>query len=346
MPRTLRLCLPCCAILLLSTLGLHAAAPPASDAAVPATQTFALTDTKDLIEQGVHAEPAEYLGRKAVRLTRPGEDADGLALLKGSSFHDGTIEVDLAAKITAPPDRRGPGFLGIAFRASPDAARYELFYLRPGNSHADDQARRNHSVQYISAPAFPWERLRRQWPSIYESWADLQPEQWTHLKIDVHGRQARLYINNSSDPSLVIDGLKGDTLEGAVALWAYTRQETYFYNLKITSAAPAPISNDGEIAGTWTVTCPGDAGSFQGTMKLVRQGNTVAGLWSGDLGPDQPVTGTWRDGYVELTVSGTWPELPGSVTATLAGWIDKDSGSGRMKIEGLTDGRWSATRKP
>ena len=80
-------------------------------------------------------------------------------------------------------------------------------------------------------------------------------------------------------------------------------------------------------------------------MKLVREGSSIAGLWSGGLGPDQPVSGTWRDGYVELTVSGTWPELPGSVTATLAGWVDKNSGTGRMKIEGLTDGRWSATRK-
>ena len=107
----------------------------------------------------------------------------------------------------------------------------------------------------------------------------------------------------------------------------------------------ARFSNDGEISGTWTVTCLGDAGSFGGTMKLVREGSTIAGLWSGDLGPDQPVTGTWRDGYVELTVSGTWPQLPGSVTATLAGWIDKNSGAGRMKIDNLTDGRWTATRK-
>lgn len=320
-------------------------AAPARDANATATQTFALTDTKDLIEQGLHAEPTEYLGRKAIRLTRPGEDGDGLAMLKGSQFHDGTIEVDLATKITAPPGRRAPGFTGIAFRAASDASHYELFYLRPGNSHAEDQAMRNHSVQYISVPAFPWQKLRRQWPSIYESWADLQPEQWTHLKIDVHGRQARLYINNSPSPSLIIDGLKGDSLDGAIGLWGYTRQESYFSNLKITSATPEPITNDGEIAGTWTVTCLGDYGSFAGTMKLVREGSTVAGLWSGDLGPDQPVSGTWRDGYVELTVSGTWPEIPGSITATLAGWIDKDSGTGRMKIEGLTDGHWSATRK-
>ncbi|HEV2576729.1 MAG TPA: hypothetical protein VGU25_05920 [Acidobacteriaceae bacterium] len=343
MNRTQRCLIPCAAAVLLSVPPLRAAAPLSPD--TPPTQTFGLTDTKDLIEQGLHAEPAEYLGRKAVRLTRPGEDGAGMVLLKGSQFHDGTIEVDLATKVTAPPGQRAPGFTGIAFRAAPDASHFELFYLRPGNSHAQDQAMRNHSVQYVSEPSFPWQKLRREWPSIYESWANLQPEQWTHVKIDVHGRKARLYLNNSTDPSLTIDGLKGDSLDGAIGLWGYTREESYFSNLKITSDTPEPITNDGEIAGTWTVTCLGDAGSFGGTMKLVREGSTIAGLWSGGLGPDQPVNGTWRDGYVELTVSGTWPELPGSVTATLAGWIDQNSGAGRMKIEGLTDGRWSATRK-
>ena len=332
-------------MLLLSCQRLTAAPARSADPNIPSTQTFALTDTKDLIEQNIHAESVEYLGRKAIRLTRPGEDGAGIALVKGSQLHDGTIEVDIATKVTAPPGTRAPGFSGIAFRTATDASSFELFYLRPGNSHAEDQAMRNHSVQYISVPSFSWQKLRREWPSIYESWADLRPGQWTHLKIDVHGRQARLYINNSPDPSLIIDGLKGNSLDGAVGLWGYTRQETYFSNLKITSATPQPIANGGEIAGTWTVTCGGDNGSFAGTMKLVREGNTIAGLWSGDLGPDQPVTGKWRDGYVELIVSGAWPELPGAVTATLAGWIDKDSGTGRMKIQGLTDGRWSATRK-
>ena len=54
----------------------------------------------------------------------------------------------------------------------PDGSHYELFYLRPGNSQADDQAIRNHSVQYVSAPNFGWEKLRRQWPFIYEAYAE------------------------------------------------------------------------------------------------------------------------------------------------------------------------------
>ena len=80
-------------------------------------------------------------------------------------------------------------------------------------------------------------------------------------------------------------------------------------------------------------------------MKLVREGSTVVGIWAGALGPDQPVNGAWRDGYVELSFSGTWPEQPGAVTATLDGWVDGDSAGGRMKVEGRADGRWSAVRK-
>jgi hypothetical protein len=316
----------------------HNAAP-----ATPASQTFALTDTNDLVEQGVKAEVVEYRGRKAVRLTTQGED--GLALVKGTQFRDGTIEVDIATKVTTPPGVRRPGFTGIAFRARPDASHFDLFYLRPGNARSEDQAMRNHSVQYVAEPGFGWEKLRRQWPSIYESYAELQLDEWTKVKIEVHGRQAKLYVNGSENPSLVVDGLKGEDLQGAVALWSYAGEEAYFSNLRISNAKPEPLTNDGEAAGTWDVKFASDAGTYTGTMKLVRQDNTLAGIWSGAFGPNQPVNGIWRDGYVELTFGGSWPEQPGTVTATLAGWVDEDSAKGRMKVEGRADGRWTAVRK-
>jgi Domain of Unknown Function (DUF1080) len=316
----------------------HNAAPD-----TPASQAFALTDTKDLVEQGVKAEVVEYRGRKAVRLTTQGED--GLALIKGTQFHDGTIEVDIATKVTTPPGVRRPGFTGIAFRARADASHFDLFYLRPGNSRSEDQAMRNHSVQYVSEPGFGWEKLRRQWPSIYEAYAELQLDEWTQVKIEVHGRQATLYVNGSENPSLVVDGLKGEDLQGAVALWSYAGEEAYFSNLRISNAKPEPLTNGGEAAGTWDVKFASDAGTYTGTMKLVRQDSTLAGIWSGAFGPNQPVSGTWRDGYVELTFSGTWPEQPGTVTATLAGWVDENSAKGRMKVEGRADGRWSAVRE-
>jgi len=129
-------------------------------------ETFALTDIKDLVERNVRVEGVEYKGRKAVRLTRHSE-GEGLAILRDTQFEDGTIEADVAVKVTTPPGVRNPGFIGIAFRSRPDALHYDMFYLRPGNSLAEDQAMRNHSVQYIASPDFDWERLRRAWPAVY-----------------------------------------------------------------------------------------------------------------------------------------------------------------------------------
>ena len=325
-----------------------------AQATSPEARTFALSDTKDLIALNVKAEAVEYKGRKAVRIIKEKDtakgDFDGFALLKGADFQDGTIEADIALKITTPPGVRMPGFVGIAFRARPDGSRYELFYLRPGNSHAQDQAMRNHSVQYTSEPNFGWEKLRRAWPFVYESHEELQTETWTKVKIEVKGRAARLYINGSEQPSLIVDGLKGEDLRGGVALWGYQGEEAYFSNLRITDATPLPVKNGSDASGNWEVKCGTDAGPIGGVLQLKRDENEGTGSWSGELGKDRAVTGTWRNGYVELNFNVDWPlDDKGAVApavATFAGWFDGDSAGGRMKIEGRADGRWTAARKP
>lgn len=126
-----------------------------------ARRNFSLADTGDLIVIGGEAARVEYQGRKAVRLTA--EKGEAFALLKGIQFQDGAIEADLAVKTTTPQGVRNPGFLGIAFRAASDASRYDMIYVRPGNSISADQAMRNHSVQYVAAPGNDWYKLRRQW---------------------------------------------------------------------------------------------------------------------------------------------------------------------------------------
>ncbi len=310
-------------------------------------QTFALSDTKDLVLLDVKAEAVEYKGRKAVRLTT---EKGGFTVLRGTEFQDGTIEADIALKLTTPPGVRMPGFVGIAFRARSDASRYELFYLRPGNASADDQAMRNHAVQYVSPPAFDWYKLRREWPWVYEAYADLKLETWTKVRIEVKGRSAKLYLNGSENPSLVVDGLKGEDLRGTVALWSVPGEEAYFTNVRITNSTPSLVKNGADSSGGWQVRISSDAGTYDGTLQLRRDGGKVTGTWSGALGNDRPVTGIWRDGYVELSFNAEWPsgrlDAPGGATATLAGWIDGDSADGRMKVEGRADGRWTATRKP
>jgi len=308
-------------------------------------QSFALTDLSDLTVTGGKAETVEYRGRKAVRLTTEAEEGV-FAFLKGIQIQDGTIEAEIAMKATTPPGVRMPGFVGVAFRARTDASHYEMFYLRPGNSHSENQAMRNHSVQYVAAPGFDWYKLRREWPWVYESYADLQPEAWTKMKIEVHGRTAKLYLNGSETPSLIVNGLKGEDLQGSVALWGYPGEEAYFSNLKFVPAKAEAVTNGGEASGTWDVKFASDYGAYQGSMELHRAANEVQGKWSGAFGQDQPISGAWRNGYVELTFSGTWPgDKPAPMVATMAGWIDGDSANGRMKVEGRADGQWTALRK-
>ena len=316
----------------------------------PRVQTFPLRDPAGLIAPNLQVQAVQYLGRKSVRITMEGDDHQGLALLPGTDFQDGVIEADIALKTTVPPGVRYPGFVGIAFRVRPDSSHYELFYLRPGNSEAPDQAMRNHSVQYASEPDFGWYRLRREWPSIYESHAELAMETWTKVRIEVAGRSAKLYLNGSSKPSLVVNGLKGEDLRGAVGLWSFTDEEAYFSNVRITPAEPQNLKNGSDVAGSWEMKYLSDAGGMIATMELHRDGDKVTGTWSGPLGDGRAVTGTWRNGYVELSFAGEWPKesrqgAPGPVNAFLTGWIDGDAGKGRMRVEGRSDGAWVAQRK-
>src|SRR5260370_3878625 len=217
------------------------------------TQPFPVTEVTGLIAKNGDVQPVEYKGRKAVLVTSASAE-DGVAVLPGTDFQDGTIEADIALKITTPPGVRMPGFVGIAFRMRQDASHGDLFYLPPGNSHSQDQAMRNPSVQYVEVPDFDRNKLRRQFPYVYESYADLQFETWTHVKIDVKGRTAKLFLNGSPSPSLVVNGLKGGDLRGVVALWGYQGEEAYFSNVRITNASPQTVQHGSNAAGTWQVT--------------------------------------------------------------------------------------------
>jgi hypothetical protein len=146
--------------------------------------------------------------------------ASGLALIPKRVFHNGVIELRIAGEVARGADSGARGFVGIAFRVQTDRRHFEMFYLRPTNGRADNQLRRNHSLQYVSEPEFPWERLRGQTPGQYESYADLQPDVWTRVRIEVHGVKARLFVNGASQPSLIVNDLKHGDTSGAIALWA------------------------------------------------------------------------------------------------------------------------------
>jgi len=177
-----------------------------------------------------------YQGKEATRVTDR-EGGGGLALLKGSTFKNGAIEVELAGRPTAGAFAGARGFVGIAFRVQGGGSKYECIYLRPTNGRADDMARRNHSTQYVSEPEWPWDRLRRESPGVYESYVDLEAGAWTKYKIVVKGARAELYVHDAAQPCLIVKHLKLGDSGGAVALWVGPGSDAYFANLKVT---PAP----------------------------------------------------------------------------------------------------------
>ena len=189
-----------------------------------------------LAGMNVSIAQTEFKGRSAIQIIAKTDaaNASSYAVVKNASFRDGAIEVDLSGQPAAGAFADARGFIGIAFRLQGDG-RYEYIYLRPTNGRADDQVRRNHSTQYSSFPDFDFARSRQEAPEKYESYADLQPGVWTHYKIEVEGRKARLYVNGAEQPCLIVNDLKHEPLEGGVALWVGPGTEGYFSNLKITA---------------------------------------------------------------------------------------------------------------
>lgn len=208
----------------------------AGDAVQPPLK-IRLDSTAGLEANGGVVGAVAYRGRRAVQLKplagHENDDGSILAVITNSDFKDGTIEVDVAG---APRPGSAPnmkGFIGLAFRVRDKGQSAELVYLRPSNGRAEDQLTRNHSIQYVSDPDYTWQKLRQESPGVYESYVDLEPGVWTHMKIVVAGTKARVYINGGTQPSLVVNDLKQGDGRGQIALWAHQTTEAYFSNLTV-----------------------------------------------------------------------------------------------------------------
>lgn len=185
----------------------------------------------------VKADSVSYRGRAAVRISDAGapelDDGGRFAVVPGSSFQDGSIDVRLSGDTYPDAPAGARGFVGIAFRMNAERSHFECFYLRPKNGRAEEQLQRNHSLQYISIPGFGWEKLRTETPGKYESYADLIPGEWTQVKIQVAGSRARLYVNGAEQPALVVNDLKQAPANGAIALWVGPGTVAHFAELKV-----------------------------------------------------------------------------------------------------------------
>lgn len=202
--------------------------------------TLPLNDASQVRPRNVTAEAVRYGGSEAleVRQTGPyrGFDTDTFAFVPELDFHDGTIEVDVAGSLLADAPRDARGFIGIAFRIDAESGGFasEGFYIRPTNGRAEDQVRRNRSTQYFSYPGYDFDRLRREAPGRYESYADLVPDEWTHLRIEVSGASARLFVGGAAQPALIVRDLKrGADAHGTVGLFVGVGTDGHFRNLSV-----------------------------------------------------------------------------------------------------------------
>ena len=149
---------------------------------------------------GLRVTASEAVRRRLQAMTAEERDAatkvsgatdEHLAIIDGLEFGNGVIEAEIAGAVQPGVFEGARGFVGIAFRVQKDPRTYDAFYLRPTNGRADDQVRRNHSVQYIAHPEWTWFRLRTESPKKYESYVDLVPGEWTKVRIEVQGEKAR-----------------------------------------------------------------------------------------------------------------------------------------------------------
>lgn len=195
---------------------------------------------------GVSLRSSSYKGAPAFEMRMPASayqdpakeqlsDRDFMAWLP-VDFHDGTIEVDVASDLASDAPDYARGFVGLAFRID-SAGRFENIYLRPTNSTAPDQVRRNHTIQYAAYPDFRFDMLRRTAPEKYETYADIETGSWIHLKLVVKGARAQLYLNRATRPAFIVNDMKlSQSQHGGVGIWLESGTIAHFRNLRISPA--------------------------------------------------------------------------------------------------------------
>lgn len=100
----------------------------------------------------------ELDGRKAIRVTKDTavkkDDEATFVRINDVHFKNGSIEVNLLSRLLPDAPAHARGLIGIAFRINETNDRFECIYIRPTNGRAEQQLRRNRSVQYFSFPDF------------------------------------------------------------------------------------------------------------------------------------------------------------------------------------------------
>ncbi len=183
------------------------------------SQSLAIAPDSPRWELEGQVNATEHQGRKSLFLD------GGAAIVKDFEMRDAVIDVD----VSTPANR---GFFGIDFRLADDKANGERVYLRQHRSGYPD------AMQYT-----PVLNTGANW-QIYNGpgftgAVDIPKDVWFHLRLEVAGAQAKLYVKDMEKPALVMSDLKSGVQKGQVALYVLTGA-TYFSNFELRETPAAP----------------------------------------------------------------------------------------------------------
>jgi len=182
------------------------------------SQTLSIPPDSPRWELEGKAKATEYLGRKCLYLD------GGAATLKDLELRDSVIDVDVATPATR-------GFFGIQFRITNDGANAEWVYLRQHKSGYPD------ALQYtpVLNTGLNWQIYNG--PGFTGA-IDIPKDVWFHMRLEVSGAQAKLYVKDMDKPALIMNDLKSGVQTGQVALAVLTGA-TYFSNFEVRETAAA-----------------------------------------------------------------------------------------------------------
>ncbi|HEU4413140.1 MAG TPA: hypothetical protein VFT65_00050 [Candidatus Angelobacter sp.] len=209
-------------------------------------QTLAVPPDSPRWDLEGQAKVEEYQGRKCVYLN------GGAAVLKDFEMRDGVIDMD----VTTPATR---GFFGIQFRLDKQAANGEWVYLRQHKSGLPD------AMQYtpILNTGANWQIYNG--PGFTGA-VDIPKDVWFHLRLEVTGAQAKLYVKDMDKPALVMDDLKSGLQKGQVALYVLTGA-TYISNFEVRTTPDAAWERHVPAMPPGTLTTWGISPAYDGLAR-------------------------------------------------------------------------------
>lgn len=143
------------------------------------------------------------------------ENSDGIGIIEDVEFDNGIIEVELLGE-----NNPGKSFIGIAFNIQNNKT-YEVIYFRPFNFVAEEQLSKGHMVQYICHPEFTWNKLREERTGEFEDEIanPPNPDDWFKAIIKINDEKVEVYVNEISEPVLVVDRLSSPKSK-KIGIWA------------------------------------------------------------------------------------------------------------------------------